>query len=480
MSLSTIAASAQWNQVGQTIEGDALDDNLGLSVSISGNGTVIAMGAPENDNLGNDIGQVKIYSFQNDSWVQMGSSIYGENSGDKAGESISMNDDGTRIAIGARFNDDGGSSSGHVRVYEFNGVDWIQLGDDIDGDIQADAFGRRVALTPDGNRLAVGIPFRDDNGNGSGQIRVYDFNGTNWIQIGNVMNGSNASDKLGWSLSISNDGNTLASGGFSNNENGYARIYKYNGTNWLQKGDDITYTNNIDSFGENVALSSSGDLLAVSARRNDDAGTDTGKVKVYKYNNDIWEELGQDINGQTQFEYLGQHVEFNDDENLLAISSWGSVQGEGKIYFYEIEDNSIVNTNAHIMGQFSGDFFGWSFGLNQLGNQVVVGRPGAEPDAGNVTVFKNDTFLELSDLSFQNYPIEYFPNPTGSILHIKSKKSILQLSIYDYNGKLIAELLPNDSIVDYQLNVEKFPNGVYFMQIEVEDNLQNLKFIKGD
>ncbi len=49
----------------------------------------------------------------------MGSDIYGEAAGDNSGTSVSLSGDGTRVAIGTRNNDpDGKSSAGHVRVYE--------------------------------------------------------------------------------------------------------------------------------------------------------------------------------------------------------------------------------------------------------------------------------------------------------------------------------------------------------------------------
>jgi hypothetical protein len=51
------------------------------------------------------------------------------------GWSVSLNSDGTIVAIGAAFNDGNGSNSGHVRVYQYNGSQWVQLGLDIDGEI---------------------------------------------------------------------------------------------------------------------------------------------------------------------------------------------------------------------------------------------------------------------------------------------------------------------------------------------------------
>ena len=52
-----------------------------------------------------------------------------------SGWSVAMSNDGTRIAIGAPYNDgNGDDNSGHVRVYDYSNVSWIQVGSDIDGE----------------------------------------------------------------------------------------------------------------------------------------------------------------------------------------------------------------------------------------------------------------------------------------------------------------------------------------------------------
>ena len=63
---------------------------------------------------------IPCFAFSQD-WVQLGSDIDGEVSGDQFGESVSISSNGSIIAIGAENNDGNGSNSGHVRVYEWNG-----------------------------------------------------------------------------------------------------------------------------------------------------------------------------------------------------------------------------------------------------------------------------------------------------------------------------------------------------------------------
>jgi len=60
------------------------------------------------------------------------------------------------------------------------GTDWAQLGEDIDGEDASDQSGASVALSADGTRLAVGAYVNGGvNGDFSGHARVYDVCSTN-------------------------------------------------------------------------------------------------------------------------------------------------------------------------------------------------------------------------------------------------------------------------------------------------------------
>lgn len=62
------------------------------------------------------------------SQIQVGSNINGEASGDQLGDAISLSSDGSRIAIGAPLNGGSGDKAGHVRVYDWIGGVWEQVG----------------------------------------------------------------------------------------------------------------------------------------------------------------------------------------------------------------------------------------------------------------------------------------------------------------------------------------------------------------
>ena len=100
----------------------------------------------------------------NDSWTQLGLDISGETAYDYSGHSVSLSSDGKTLAIGATDNDGNGNASGHVRVYNYNGTAWSQLGSDIDGETENDQSGWSVSLSSDGNTVAIGAYGNDGNG----------------------------------------------------------------------------------------------------------------------------------------------------------------------------------------------------------------------------------------------------------------------------------------------------------------------------
>ena len=166
-----------WEQVGLDINGEAAGNSFG-SVSMSSDGLTVAIGAKGNDDNGSDSGHVRVYEYVNSTWVQKGSDIDGEAAGDLSGTSVSISSDGSIVAIGARWNDGNGSNSGHVRVYEFVNSTWTQKGFDIDGEAAEDLSGYSVSISSDGLTVAIGS-YR----NNSGHVRVYKIGGVTFEYI---------------------------------------------------------------------------------------------------------------------------------------------------------------------------------------------------------------------------------------------------------------------------------------------------------
>ena len=210
--ISFYGFSQDWTQLGSDIDGEAEDDYSGYSVSMSSDGTIVAIGAAYNDANGNQSGHVRVFKLESNGWIQLGEDINGEEAGDQSGLSVSMSSDGTIVAIGAAYNDANGDNAGHVRVYQWNGSVWTQIGDDIDGEAASNLSGYSVSMSSDGTIVAIGAIGNNGNGSASGHVRVFKLESNEWIQLGSDIDGEEVYDDSGWSVSLSSDGSIVAIG----------------------------------------------------------------------------------------------------------------------------------------------------------------------------------------------------------------------------------------------------------------------------
>jgi hypothetical protein len=159
-------------QLGPIIVGEAPGDDCGFSVDLDSSGTIVAIGS---ENANSDTGHVRVFEYLSNAWSQIGGNIEGSNDDSSSGASLSLSSNGNIIAIGTTFSDGVNSIlSGNARVFENLNNNWIQIGSDIDGEGSLDLSGRSVSLNADGSVLAVGAPFNDGiNGEESGHVRVY-------------------------------------------------------------------------------------------------------------------------------------------------------------------------------------------------------------------------------------------------------------------------------------------------------------------
>src|SRR5690606_7463942 len=162
-----------------------------------------------------------------------------------------------------------------------------QIGQDIVGDMPDDKFGHGVALSADGNVLAVSAPNNDNNGTDAGHIRVYSKTSGTWTQIGQDIEGANPGDKIGYKIALSDDGSVLAFSALSakrstNNVNsrGLVSVYKNVNNIWTKIGQDIIDIEADIQFGLSISLSSDGSIIAIGSPSN--VAFNFEQVQVYK------------------------------------------------------------------------------------------------------------------------------------------------------------------------------------------------------
>ena len=399
----------EWEQLGADVAGEFAGDYSGLSVSLSQDGTKIAIGAYGNDANGSSSGHVRVLQFSEESgkWTQLGGDIDGEAAGDYSGSSVSLSQDGTTVAVGAILNDDNGRSSGHARIFQFseeNNV-WIQVGGDINGEAASDYFGSSVSLSQDGSRVAIGAFGNDGNGSSTGHVRVFELNGSNdWAQLGGDIDGEGVSDGSGRSVSISADGTIVAIGATGNDDNGsnsgHVRIFELNeGSNsWVKLGNDIDGEAADDGSGGSVSLSQDGTRVAIGATGNDGKGSMSGHIRVFQLNreNNMWVQLGEDIEGESIQESSGWSVSLSANGKRVAIGATknaenGNDSGQVRVLEFSRASNEWLKVGEHINGGAANDYFGTSVSLSHDGSVVAIGAHGSDSNgsnAGHVQVYQ--------------------------------------------------------------------------------------------
>jgi hypothetical protein len=339
-----VAGSEQpWQQLGtdESLQAEAVGDRA-YEVSLSTDGSILAIGASQNDGSAGELsGHVRVFHYDDavGNWVQKGTDIDGEAGRDNSGGSISLSADGTRVAIGAIWNkgDSDDPKTGHVRVWQFdiNVDDWQQIGGDLDG-VAYQAYGTTVCLSADGLILAIG-----DGGNNrelerAVRIFSYDKDGESWEPIGTI-----AEEDLGSSISLSADGTIIAVGktSYSVDDRDLYNIGRVHILQHTPTDDDLTKWTSLgyitgdqrdDALGlrGGTDLSDDGTVIVIGTQfhGSNDAGSRLGQVRICKYiGNEQWTQIGDIWTGEAAWDMVGRSVSLTGDGNTVAIAVPGRV-----------------------------------------------------------------------------------------------------------------------------------------------------------
>jgi Flp pilus assembly pilin Flp len=457
-------------QLGADIDGEAAGDNSGHSVSLSSNGSIVAIGAPSNSGNGSNSGHVRVYNNVSGTWTQIGADINGEAAVDLSGWSVSLSSDGSIVAIGALNNDGNGSNSGHVRVYNNVSGIWTQIGADINGEAAGDESGRSVSLSSDGSILAIGARSNDGNGSESGHVRVYrNISGT-WTQIGADINGEAAGDESGrTAVSLSSDGSIVAIGAIFNDGNGsdagHVRVYRNISGTWTQIGADINGEAAGDWSGFSVSLSSDGSIVAIGAVRNSGNGLSSGHVRVYNNISGIWTQIGADIDGEAAGDVSGNSVSLSSDGSIVAIGAPYNDENaseSGHVRVYQNISGTWTQIGVDINGEVELDESGSSVSLSSDGSIVAIGSAAIDGDGsrpGQVEVYNLATLITIDDFVMNNF--SNYPNPASEEVTISLGKGLEleKVIIYTILGQVVKTETNN------VISVRSLPKGNYIFEI---------------
>ena len=341
-------------------------------VAINGSGRIIAFcmdRAPDS----------RIYEWDKDKWLQKGANL------NEACTDIHLSDDGSTIAVS------NAPGRGIVKIFEWDGVEWAQKGSDLIGEGNNDDFGHEVALSQDGNSIVIGAIDGCNNGCRSGQVYVYEWNGSAWIQKGITINAERDDDRFGTSVDISDDGTVIVAGATGNDNSGgtnagHTRVFEWRNESWIQKGSDIDGNQGNGQMGYQTRISADGNSVAVSSSQ----GTNTnGVVKIYSWDGATWNDgisiIGDPVDGERNGERLGFSLDVDKEFNIIAAGAiWNgknSYRG-GSVEFYQNGDPTQA-----------GAAYG-SSSETQLGTDVAINR------AGDIAIMSGNDLVRVVTLRF--------------------------------------------------------------------------------
>ena len=382
-----------WLQLGEDIDGVSPGAQSGFALALSDSGGTVAIGAINaEDDQGTDTGGVRIYSLKGNDWVLKGSPIYGLASADRAGWAVDIADDGNIVAVGIPYNDEQARGAGQVRIYQWDGEDWRLKGLPIYGDASGDLSGISVSLSQDGNTLVVGAIYNGGAGEDAGQAKVFVFDGWHWMQRGLDINGLSALDYAGHSVSISADGLVVVVGshGFGLEDQGQVRVFSWDGESWVIKGAAVEGSLENERFGYRVALSADSNVLAISGYSN---AENPERVKIFERNGDSWSRRGGKLPGILSDVSRSWSVSLSEQGDFLALGSvYSSEDGRNgltKVFHWSGEVWNAVG--QVIFDESFGDRSGFSIDLSNDGNILAVGaylNDGRGGNSGHVRIFQ--------------------------------------------------------------------------------------------
>ena len=370
-----LSGQSQLIQKGSDIDGPSDHDQFGDAVDVNYDGTIVAIGG---DYYNAHAGLVQVFEWNGSAWIQMGVDINGEYPDDWSGWALDLDSTGTTVIIGAVRNSDGGSQAGHARVFEWDGINWIQKGSDIDGEFPNDRSGKSVTINANGTRIAVGAYLNDGNGVNSGHVRIYEWDGFDWIQMGSDLDGENAGDYFGWTTKLDYTGNTLVVGAYKNIAGGHARIFEWNGVNWIQKGSDIDGEGSSDNCGSSVHITSDGNTVIIGSETASSPALNAGQARVFSWNGLSWIQQGNSLEGESSSDNYGESVSISANGNRIAIGANlndGNGDASGHVRVFSWDGTQWYQNGGDIDGEDTLNLCGTSVNLSGNGSSLIVGAP---------------------------------------------------------------------------------------------------------
>ncbi len=286
-----IRSGNSWlQQTKLTASDGAADDTFGGKVAIAGDTIIVGVIRDDDVINGKDSGSAYVFTRTGSSWSQQAKLIASDAAtGDSLGWSIALSDD--IAVIGAPYDDDKGNNSGSVYVFKRTGGTWTQQGKLTASDgTEGDLFGISIAMS--GNTIIVGADLNEEKGHKAGAAYVFTRRGNSWTEQAKLTASDGAPGDI-FGVRVALDGDTALISARRDDDKimgvnaGSAYIFTRSGTTWSQQV-KLTAPDGAadDRFGRSVALQ--GDTALIGAMFQDDKGKNSGSAYVFTRTGKAW------------------------------------------------------------------------------------------------------------------------------------------------------------------------------------------------
>lgn len=381
---------------------------LGYSVAMSSDGNTLIAGANADSPGGNfQQGSATVFVRSGNTWSQQQVLLKSDGAtGDQFGENVAISRDGNTVIIAAKYDAVGSNiQQGSATVFTRSGSSWTEQ--QIltqSGGTGGDKFGT-CALSGDGNTAIVTCREDTISASAQGSAIVFTRSGNTWTEQQTLVHPSAAaSDRFGYAVVISDDGNTAIItcpdrdvGG--NVNQGSAVVFTRSGNTWSHQ-QTLTQSAGAanDAFGFSAALSADGNIALIGVRFADvNTKSNQGAAVIFTRSGNTWTEkqfLTQstgDVNDN-----FGYSVSLSGNGNIAAIGvPFYGATNTGLVTIFTLSNSLWIERTSEFLTRTNiaaGDWFGWAVSLSSSGNQLVAGSHlaniGANSDQGCVTVFR--------------------------------------------------------------------------------------------
>ena len=396
----TLTFSIDWTTVTEeaSLNTSGAGSEFGFNVGIDESGSSIVASSYETPK-----GAAYVFTRSGTTWSQDAKLVpnnYSTDAGVGSGDSVCISKDGTYVVLGGIYDSTNVTYGGGAHVFVYASGSWSEqarLDASDAGSLFMPRFGSSVAIDGDNNTIAVGAA-------DSKAVYVFTRSGTTWSEeqkITPTHAGNVTADMFGGSVSLSEDGNTLAVGAYQAtypnvSQGGEVYIFTRSGTTWSQeatiKPSDVAAD---DHFGwKSLSVSADGNTLLAASRRHDSNSlSDNGAAYIFTRSGTTWTQeaklVPSDAHGN---QWFGTGGSINANGDIVIVGAERSdISGDnyaGAAYIFQKSDSSWSQSNKlTASNSSSSDYFGQQVGISKDGNYAVSGAWGA-PSGGYVYTYK--------------------------------------------------------------------------------------------